>query len=79
MPEEKLPTVCENCGSTHLERTIHLTLKAELVDAIELMAARRKEDVGQFIFHLLWLESAKVPRARQLLEQASDHKHEEKA
>jgi len=67
MTEETIPA-CPHCGGTHSTRAAKLTFQGAYLEAIELMAARRKEDIGQFLYHLLWLESAKVPRARQLLE-----------
>lgn len=67
---------CPDCGgpmhvTEHVIEEMTLTFTGNAVEAIEQMAKRRKESVEQFVFHLLWLESAKVPSARALLE----HKH----
>jgi hypothetical protein len=67
--------VCSKCGSTHLQHSVRLSIEfsQQEYQAIELMAQRRNESVGDLLFHLLWLESNKVPAARKLLM----HHHEE--
>lgn len=70
MSEQKL---CPDCGEPMhvVEREVvevTFTFSAPMYEAMEKMAARRKESVEQLLFHLLWLESAKVPAARKLLE-----------
>jgi len=61
--------VCPHCGGTHLDKEISITFKGSLVEAIEIMAKRRKESAEQFMFHLLWLEAGKVRGLRALMEQ----------
>ena len=59
--------LCPDCGAP-LDISMKITFSGSMVEAIHKMAARRKESVDQFLFHLLWLEAGKVPGARELLE-----------
>jgi len=69
MIQQEQEEVCSYCGSTHIQHSVNLQIafSEHEYKAIELMAQRRNESVGNFLMHLLWLESNKVPAARELL------------
>jgi hypothetical protein len=60
-----LTWTCPNCKEQHTIPGIAITFRGEWLELLEALAARRKQNIEQFIVHLLWLESGLRKELRQ--------------